>query len=546
MGKPLAEGDQWGRGGGCPPLVPPPVPSDPLWMPGGGARFGQPQDLPLPHDLGAGFVPRPQFRPAQKGQLDTHVLFEDDEPAKRQRVMPPPAPLPPNGMMPLTTGNGDPASGCWGKCVGAPPVGKAPEIFVPKMHWGKGKGGEVSNGTHVYPFGCGAPEGQESSMVGTPPPPLLPPGTGPLHLECAAPAFMEGQHFPPPTQSLIPLGPARPVFLAAATANIAPVSQNKQIAMQFVSSDRDTQTKMLGDPNVARAILQTLAASPQHATGRAVPQMVSLLGRTLQSPSAMGAPPSTAPSVPAVTEVRAVPAVPNPPGTPKWTGGITLSRNMGKRLPTVSTLLHGRVQDVEVALRCAAGNHGLLDITHRVPFDEVARRAPGTVLSILPTNAAQQAAFDEYAKYFRSKMRAGVARLDGALALYVLPPCEDVPSLQSSVYSLGPHIPRSNCLLGLIAQATQAMPPALSAQPPPPARPATSTVRTESQVSAPVSKDAVTTGASGNDAPAKDDDAGEGEDTNMSSKELLDLFSNPDLIKLLSEEQTAGNSDAPS
>ena len=129
------------------------------------------------------------------------------------------------------------------------------------MHWGKGKGGEVSNGTHIYPFGCGAPEGQESSMVGTPPPPLLPPGTGPLHMECAAPAFMEGQHFPPPTQSLIPLGPARPVFLAAATANIAPVSQNKQIAMQFVSSDRDTQTKMLGDPNVARAILQTLAAS---------------------------------------------------------------------------------------------------------------------------------------------------------------------------------------------------------------------------------------------------------------------------------------------
>ena len=104
MGKPLAEGDQWGRGGGCPPLVPPPVPSDPLWMPGGGARFGQPQDLPLPHDLGAGFVPRPQFRPAQKGQLETNVLFEDDEPAKRQRVMPPPAPLPPNGMMPLTTG----------------------------------------------------------------------------------------------------------------------------------------------------------------------------------------------------------------------------------------------------------------------------------------------------------------------------------------------------------------------------------------------------------------------------------------------------------
>jgi hypothetical protein len=55
-----------------------------------------------------------------------------------------------------------------------------------------------------------------------------------------------------------------------------------------------------------------------------------------------------------------------------------------------------------------------------------------------------------------------------------------------------------------------------------------------------------TTGASGNDAPVKDDDAGEGEDANMSSKELLDLFSNPDLIKLLSEEQTVGNSDAPS
>ncbi|CAK0870995.1 unnamed protein product [Prorocentrum cordatum] len=109
---------------------------------------------------------------------------------------------------------------------------------------------------------------------------------------------------------------------------------------------------------------------------------------------------------------------------PARSGGITLARNAGKRLPTRATLLHGRVQDVEVALRSAAQNGNLLDITHRVPFEEVARRAPGTILCLAAQTHMEQAQLEEYIKYFRSKMRAGVARLDGSLALYILPPVE--------------------------------------------------------------------------------------------------------------------------
>merc|ERR1719183_1791334 len=90
-----------------------------------------------------------------------------------------------------------------------------------------------------------------------------------------------------------------------------------------------------------------------------------------------------------------------------WSGMITLARNKGKRLPMRSVLLHGKVSDVEVALRCAATTFGALDITHRVPFDEVAKRASmGSLLSMMPSTAAEHIQYEEYSKYFRGKMRA--------------------------------------------------------------------------------------------------------------------------------------------
>eukprot|EP00913_Durusdinium_trenchii_P030937 g28975.t1 len=68
----------------------------------------------------------------------------------------------------------------------------------------------------------------------------------------------------------------------------------------------------------------------------------------------------------------------------------------------------------------------LPDITHRVPFDEVGKKVHGSsILSLYPNSLMEQASFEEYNKYFRSKSRAGVARLDESLALYVMPAGEE-------------------------------------------------------------------------------------------------------------------------
>lgn len=419
-----------------------------------------------------------------------------------------------------------------------------------------------------------------------------------------------GRLAPPSLQSFTPVSPPlRLVLLAPATSNIVPTSsrpsRNKAIAMQFVNADKETQTNMLRDPNVARAILQTLAESPQQPVGVAAPQV----SPTAPAPGAAGTGPAGSPGPLAVPlaspQAAAPPAQPTlppmpaggplggaglAPGAPTvsgkpplWSGLITLARNMGKRLPARALLLHGRIEDVEVALRSAAGNTGVLDITHRMPFEEVARRGNFTVLALAPASAVEQAQFEEYVRYFQSKMRAGVARLDGALALYVVPPAENVPCLRDTLYALGPHIPRTGCLLAVIAAAAAAVAPAAPAKAPSaavaapavlaaPVRPAASKQPAEASAdkaakpvaaapeAAVASKRPVQgragDAAAGAVAPAAalatdavgerreaevagdppEDEGGSDGGPNMSSKELLDLFSNPELIKLLSEE----------
>merc|ERR1719343_131109 len=99
-----------------------------------------------------------------------------------------------------------------------------------------------------------------------------------------------------------------------------------------------------------------------------------------------------------------------------------------------------------------------------MPFEEVAKRAStGTLLSMAPPTVVEQAQYAEYVKYFRTKMRCGVAKIDSALSLYVLPPSEDVPAIRDSLYVLGPQVPRDGCLLGLIAAAAPV--PAAAAAP---------------------------------------------------------------------------------
>lgn len=353
--------------------------------------------------------------------------------------------------------------------------------------------------------------------------------------------------------------PPVPVFLAPATMNITPVSSkpgnNKQIAMQFIQSSREVQQQMLRDPNVAKAILQTLGGdAPQQQAG----PLASLLGAL--GPGAMpmgmpGAPPP--PSMPLPPHVQM--AIPPPPvvgALPQggsWSGSITLARNKGKRLPMRSVLLHGRVSDVEVALRSAATSFGALDITHRVPFEEVAKRASTcSLLTMMPNTPAEFIQYEEYTKYFRLKNRAGVAKLDGELSLYVLPCCDDIPILRDSVYALNPAIiPRSNCLLGLISssneqlrgdgQGPQRAPPLRAEPVAAPVEPAAAALPVEP--AAAEDEEANAAAAVGAAEDADRDEAGEeaGED-DLAQAEILNLFSNPELLKLLSDDGPAAES----
>jgi len=290
-----------------------------------------------------------------------------------------------------------------------------------------------------------------------------------------------------------PPATGKPIFLAAATAHIKPKSSKpgKQLAMEFVQSSKEKQAEMLKDPNVARAILQTLEGSQGGA------------------------------SVPPVGALDAGSNIPEAKDA-LWTGVLTLARNGAKRLPARVTLHRGKVQEIEVAVRSAAQHTpAMLDIKHRVPFDEAARRIKsGSVLSLDPITPTDQKSFDEYIKYFKTKSRAGVARLDGNLALYLLPAGES-PEVLKALYELNTHIPRNGSLLGIIGESGPVAAPGAAAVP------NVSTTKAKAEEEKPEKEQ-----------PKEGDD----EAPNMSSKELMDLFTNPDLLAALQydKEKTEG------
>jgi len=287
-----------------------------------------------------------------------------------------------------------------------------------------------------------------------------------------------GLSLPGPPSS--PLPPGKPVFLAPATTHIQPASSKpkgtNQLAAEFVQASKEKQTEMLKDPTFSRAILQSLAENSGGAR------------------------------VAAVMDEAAEKAL--------WTGMLTLTRNGSKKLPARVALHHGKMQDIMVAVRTASSNSSLLDIKHRVPFDEVARRiSTGTVLSLDPRTPTEQRSFDDYIAYFKTKARAGVARLDDGLALYVMPAGES-PEVLKSLYELNTHIPRNGSLLGIIGTAGTTV----------------SNAGVKAEVKEPAMANEV--------VPTPKTEGDGAGDSNISSKELMDLFSNPDLIKLLSDKDT--------
>lgn len=312
-----------------------------------------------------------------------------------------------------------------------------------------------------------------------------------------------------PGQMLIPMLPAapavlmpsRPVLLAPATASIVPVSSrtqyNKHLSLQFISADKETQARMLQDPAIAKAILQTLNES----------------GTPVPVSSAAGLSSSSA-------------------------GAIVLARNGVRRLSTKSALLQGKAQDLEMALQAASAADGILDITHRVPFEEVAKKvASGTVISLVPCTPSEQNMFNEYIKYFKDKMRAGVVSLSESMSFFLLPPTEDVPAMKESLYALGSHIPRSG-LLAVIAPGVALAPAAA------PAKGSTSKRKTPAENPAEPEAKPSPAEPGAKPSPAEPEPRlkarkagapeGGGEGGCLSTSEIMDLFSNPELIQLLS------------
>lgn len=350
-----------------------------------------------------------------------------------------------------------------------------------------------------------------------------------------------------------------PIFLAPATSSIVPVSskksteeQNKVLAVQFLNADTATQTQMLRDPAVARAILKTL---DQSSMPGAVPPGALAAGAPPPPPAGAEAPPGN--TVPPPAAAPMPPAVPAPPpGAPpappapppvQWTGRMSITRSMGKQLNLQATLLHGKVQNVELALRIAAGNGGVLNISHRVPFEDLAKRTPGAILAFVPQNPMEQAMYNEYVRYFGAKARAGVASLDANDSMYLVPPVGEAASLLLAFEAAGARAPLPrNCLLGVITLKPAAcLAPAVAAPvlavpavpdsgekppdspekaaPPAPAAavaPAAEEKPEEKEAEEPAAKPA---------APADDGEEG-GE---MSGEALMNLFSNPDLINSL-------------
>lgn len=400
-------------------------------------------------------------------------------------------------------------------------------------------------------------------------PPVAPP-SAPMACGAAPPASQLSMA--PSWLQQPPSAEPKLVLLAPATAHVVPTSSKskdifRDIALKFVNADKATQTQMLQNPSVARAILQTLAVNSGGAAagGGSLAPMAAMLGGQAGPAAAVAATPPPAPAPPMVLATPLTPgSTPATSTSPKadppktqWSGMITLARNSGKRLQARSSLLYGKIEDVEVTLRSAGVNANVLDITHRVPFEEASRRISGsTILSIMPVSPADQIAHHEYATYFCTKNRSGMVRLENGLALYVLPPSESVPCLRDGLLAAG-YSTVPGCLWGLVAQGNAPAPAqtaaakaaatkaaaAKASSAAPTATPAfaaqaggasASVGETASVASKAAGAEASAPGSVGEGAKPSEEDDSEG--LNVSSKELLDMFSNPELIKLLSDE----------
>jgi len=384
-----------------------------------------------------------------------------------------------------------------------------------------------------------------------------------------------------------------PVFLAPSTRAIVPVSSRreqpssqgpapgfvkavmqKHIARQFLCAARDTQTLMLRHPGVVRAIRLTLGESSGVGKCAGWPPPAPATGTAFGTPVAMrasnvpGLPASTA-GVPALpvpppASVHALPtplpAVPAIPKAQQWAGNVVLTRKMEKPLKTQATLVYGKVQLAAFALRTAAGNGGVLNVSHRVPFDDLARRTPGAVLTFLPDADQEHLQYRDYVKYFGAKVRAGVVKLNEVDALYIVPAVSGAVTLLKALQAAGTPPLATNVLLGVLAAAPSpsqqhgplggaaATAAAQGLDKPSEPRPEEAKPPVRFEAAEDVAADKKGEKPAEAAAAAKDGDGkGEDEDNDpeMSMEALLELFSKPELIEELNRKEPLSDTVTP-
>lgn len=160
-----------------------------------------------------------------------------------------------------------------------------------------------------------------------------------------------------------------------------------------------------------------------------------------------------------------------------------------------------------------------------------------------------------YVKYFRSKARAGVARLDETDALYLVPPCAEADQLLGSLQAFGaPTLPK-HCLLGVIAPTPGpgGAPGGASAATIKPVASVASSgdvqadaktapkekVDANSTASADELKESMSSKTGADTKPTTDTDT-DRDGQEMSQEALLDLFSNPELLRSLQNIDDSG------
>ncbi|CDI86133.1 RNA binding motif-containing zinc finger protein, putative [Eimeria praecox] len=131
---------------------------------------------------------------------------------------------------------------------------------------------------------------------------------------------------------------------------------------------------------------------------------------------------SSSPAAAAPAAASGLPAAPagtGSAGAPCGAGAQwrwTLGRNDRKKVAVTALCLQGEVPLEMQQLQT------MLNVSHRSKCEELALKPMDAAVLLQPASPENDAAFNEYVSYFRSKERAGVACLPGGVFLYFVPP----------------------------------------------------------------------------------------------------------------------------